>query len=470
MRLFDIIPDNFFSVLSSKNKGIYLDALFVLRKAYKQQMLIKKEDLVSMLVQDLEDRLMDIEDEDDAPKEKNLSSMAYFLLRRLEDCGWIEREYAQNTFEEYVMVYDYSIKLLNTLYDIIDITPKEYNSYVYSTYSLLKTANEERNGYMYNALSKAYENTNELVDELKSLLNNIRRYHQALGGESEIQEILKGHFDEFNELIADRIYHPLKTFDSVPRFKAPILDIIREWMFDENILDSMIESAILRKVYKSSEEASESIISMMGSIVDTYEHIDSLLYEIDRKKAAYTRASVEKMQYLLNTDRSIKGKLIEILKYVSRDEIKAEAVMDAMEKSADIFPVKYIDEFSLFSREDQGRRVTSEPLKVDNSYDEDAFMNEMDDLKERVKNSFTHKRVMEFMKDQFGQKSEMSSGDFQLKGDDDFIMLILASLKHDDEGSFYSVEFENSYVMNGGYRLPQMIFRRKQLNVAGRIQ
>lgn len=461
MKLFEIIPENFFSVLSSKNKDIYLDALFVLRKSYKQQMLIKKDDLISMIVENLEDRLLKIEDEDDSPKEKNLSSMAHFLLRKLESCGWIEKEYAKDSFEEYVVVFDYSIKILNALHDIADITPKEYNSYVYSTYSLLKTANDERNGYMYNALSKAFENTNQLVDELKSLLNNIRRYHQALGGESEIQEILKGHFDEFNELIADRIYHPLKTFDSVPRFKTPILNIIREWMFDEKILDSMIEAAVIRRIYKSDDEASEAIISMMGSIIDTYEHIDSLLYEIDRKKAAYTRASVEKMQYLLNTDRSIKGKLIEILKYISCDGQKNREVLEGMENSADIFPVKYMDEFSLYTREYRDRKIYSEPLKIDSSYDEGAFKDEMEDLKERVKNSFTNKRVMEFMKLQFGEKSQIESGDFKLAGDEDFIMLILGALKHDDQDSFYSVEFGNGYVKLGGYRLPCMVFRRR---------
>ena len=72
----------------------------------------------------------------------------------------------------------------------------------------------------------AHGNTVKLVDELKTLHNNIRRYHQALNEYATVNDILRGHFDEYKNLITDRIYHPLKTLDSVPRFKNPIIKIL----------------------------------------------------------------------------------------------------------------------------------------------------------------------------------------------------------------------------------------------------
>jgi len=470
--LFNIISDNFFSILSSKNKEIYLEALFVLRKAYKQQVMISRDDIISMLIANLEDKLLDVEtEEDEVPREKNLSSMAHFLLRKLECTGWIEREYASNSFEEYINLHDYSIKILNTLYEITDITAREYNGYVYSTYSLLRTADQDRDDYMYSALYEAHKKTHELVDELKSLLNNIRRYHQMLGNENEVREILKGHFDEFKELIGDRIYHPLKTFDSVPRFKNPILAMLKNWMFDTDAIETMVNSALLRKSYKNREEAVEDILYMMGDIVDIYEKIDSLIKEIDRKNAAYTRASVERMQYLLNTDRSIKGKLIEILKRTANNDEISDKLQQAMGEEINIFPVKYLDEFSLYSKKNRKDRKASEPLKVEMDFDQDELLKELEDFKDRVKNSFSHQRIMEFMKGQFKDRLEIESRDIKLMNDEDFVMLILASLKHDEINSFYSVDFKEGYVLNGGYRLPHMKFRRKKTNeLAGRIQ
>ncbi|KUK36189.1 MAG: Uncharacterized protein XD66_1101, partial [Thermacetogenium phaeum] len=315
MGLFQVIPENLFSLLSSKNKETYLDGLFVLHRAYKQEMILTKDQVVSMLISELEDKIMemDLEGEEMVP-ERNLSALAHFLIRKFHQTGWIALEYATDSFEEQITLYDYSIKILNTLHDLLDTTPREYNSLVYSTYSLLKTANEERDMYTYNALIQAYKNTNSLVDELKSLLNNIRRYHQALLDQTEVKGILKEHFDSFKEMIEDKIYHPLKTFDSVPRFKAPIINILKVWLADPAMLDLLVTSARRRRQDKDEDALLEETIVMIEEIIGVYEGIDILLKEIDRKKAAYTRASVEKMEYLLNTDRSIKGKLVEILK------------------------------------------------------------------------------------------------------------------------------------------------------------
>ena len=62
---------------------------------------------------------------------------------------------------------------------------------------------------------------------------------------------------------------------------------------------------------------------MIGEILDIYDRLDELLEQIDRKNAGYTRASVERMQYCLNTDRDIKGKLVELLKALP--EIRRES-------------------------------------------------------------------------------------------------------------------------------------------------
>lgn len=463
MRLFDVIPENLFSILASRNKEIYLDALFVLRRAYKQELIITKDHLITMLIADLEDKLMELElDEDEMAPEKNLSSVAHFLLRKLFQAKWIDIEYSSDSFEEHVTLYDYSIKILNTLYDLINTAPREYNSYVYSTYSALKTANEERNGYTFNALTEAYKNTNSLVDELKSLLNNIRRYHQSLNAQEEIKAILYGHFDQFKELVGDKIYHPLKTFDSIPRFKTPILNILKSWLFDAELKDLMAESAIMRKNYADQEEALDNIILMIGDIIDVYEKIDELIKEIDRKNAAYTRASVEKMQYLLNTDKSIKGKLVEMLKTLGTGaDKKKDKLHEAMQSSINLYQQGFIDENSLYTRAERKVREQGQPLKISNLLENDALLVELEDFKDRVKRSYTAKRIKDFMYEQFGGKLELEAEELGLQMDDDFILLILGILKHDEKSSFYNVDFQDGYILLNGYRIPRMKLAKK---------
>jgi hypothetical protein len=155
MHLFDVIPQNLFSILASKNKYIYVDALFVLRKAFRQEMTIKKDDLVSMLVANLDEKMLDIDLSDEyendggEPVETsdngvNLSGIAHLILRRLRETQWIDIDYQNDSFEEIVTLPDYSIKLINLLFSFTDENKKEYNSYVFSTYSALKTAFEEQ--------------------------------------------------------------------------------------------------------------------------------------------------------------------------------------------------------------------------------------------------------------------------------------------------------------------------------------
>ena len=144
MNIFDKILENFFSILVSKNKNIYIDSLFILREAFKQEMTISKENIIARLINNLEEEFYkeDFSEDDDANelKDNNISSKAYFLLRKLKWAGWIEFEFQRESFEEYVIIPDYSIKFINLLYSIVEEKQVEYNSYVFATYSSLKLA------------------------------------------------------------------------------------------------------------------------------------------------------------------------------------------------------------------------------------------------------------------------------------------------------------------------------------------
>ena len=142
MSLFDKIPENFFSILVSKNKKIYVDALFVLGEAYNQEMALPKDNIVSRLINNLENEFIEEdfseEDEENEIKDNNVSSKAYFLLRKLKWAGWIEFEMQRNSFEEFIIIPDYSIKFINLLMSIEEEQQVEFNSYVFATYSGLK--------------------------------------------------------------------------------------------------------------------------------------------------------------------------------------------------------------------------------------------------------------------------------------------------------------------------------------------
>ena len=98
MNLFSKIPDNFFSILSSRNKNVYGLALITLYDTltmYRNR--IRKSDYIDLLKSRGEKELnsLDVEeimDDSSTYQEPTLSSKASFITRRLVDTGWIDIE------------------------------------------------------------------------------------------------------------------------------------------------------------------------------------------------------------------------------------------------------------------------------------------------------------------------------------------------------------------------------------------
>ena len=58
MPLFTRIPQRFFTILTSAKKELYVEALFVLRQAFKTELVIRREELTAMLVNSLETSIL----------------------------------------------------------------------------------------------------------------------------------------------------------------------------------------------------------------------------------------------------------------------------------------------------------------------------------------------------------------------------------------------------------------------------
>jgi hypothetical protein len=249
-------------------------------------------DLVVYLISDLEPYLIGYQDED--PEEdgtnKTVSSIIHSILRRFTECKWIDEEYLPESFETYIIIPDYSIQILNVLYELANPEVKEYNRYIFSTYSGLRTCISENRDY-YMALDGAYNHTNALFGELKSFLNNVSRYYQLLLRENMVKDILKDYF-EFYEIFSEKVYYLIKTFDSFTRYKNPILGILKDWLTNQSVKGIIVKESMLRNRFKTERDASDAIIDMIVSIIDKYDEISRLLKEIDKKNTRYPDSPV----------------------------------------------------------------------------------------------------------------------------------------------------------------------------------
>ncbi|MHB1418025.1 MAG: Wadjet anti-phage system protein JetA family protein [Bacillota bacterium] len=440
-----------------------MEALFVVYRCYKQEFMIKKDDLMNVLIATLENQMFELAaEEGEELNDSSLSGRAHWLVRKLLATGWIEMDSLVHSVDEYIAVPDYSVKILQVLYEISEDKPREYNSLVYSTYSNLSKAQEERGDYLAEALMVAYGLTDRLVDSLKSLLNNMRSYYLALQEQEEVREVLRQHFDRYQVLISDKIYHPLKTFDSVPRFRTRILSVLREWLVDGELLEKISEQLFRKGRFTDKLTAYDETIRMITFIIDQYEKMDQLLREIDRKNTGYTRASVERTQYLLNANRDTKGQLIEVIKALPRIHGKLPLeIEDDLGSAVSLFDQHWVDNNSLYRQ--QRKRVFSEPEPINSntSLGQEEFEAEFDQIKRRVQDSLTHKKVMDFMKNVLKDQNRVRAYQLELEATEDFLKLILGVINADEKGVPYRITFEDGYLLVNGFRIPDLTIENK---------
>ncbi|GHU43800.1 hypothetical protein FACS1894111_10010 [Clostridia bacterium] len=457
MKLFDVIPGNFFSILSSGNREIYFDALMILHEMFKFELNIRVDDYISSLISILEDRVFEVEADDEA-QEGGLttSGKARVILSRFTKTGWVDKEFLDGSFIEIITPRSYAIPVMKLLGELSDNALQEYNSLVFATFSGLKQAQDEDESHMYEALLSAKANTEQLQYSLRTLYHGIRGFLRGIVEQQDVNLLLQDHFGEYKKM-SDRIYHPIKTMDSVHRYMAPIQKILSDLLANEEQLQNMRERAINIKKHSGEEIADEEIISAIDYILDTYQTVGSLVSEIDRKHSAYTKSSIEKIQYIMSADQTIKGKLADLLKnYASATEEKRDQIATVMESHINVNRQEFVDEKSLYHKNVKSRRIDRTPIAVekDNSFADLAEGY----LLEQIKNGYPKARVSAFIKGLFAEGIDsIHAKDIPITCDSDFILLILAVIRQNDRGMPYSIKMQEGRIAKNSYLIPNMV-------------
>ena len=309
--------------------------------------------------------------------------------------------------------------------------------------------------YRLPALNTAYEKTNQFIEELKILYNNIKRYHQRIAKMEDVNELLTDHFDSYYVEIAKKIIEPIRTIDSVPRFKNQILEMLDRMENDADVLSSLISGGVAKGFYKDDDEAEADIRTKIHTIMDIYSTVERTLSEIDAKHSAYIRSSIERMRYMMSSSRGTRGDLISVLK-ACRDDA---ALLQEMAHSIDLVSTKHIDSGSFFDRiarraKDEGG---SEPVA---RYGENE--NEVASLFDELRSQYGSEEIDAFILSRM-DGDELDSYDIPIVDLDSFLLLILATIRAQEADSPYECHFADGVEeRNGGISIAHCVFRRRR--------
>ncbi|MCX6066858.1 MAG: DUF5716 family protein [Chloroflexi bacterium] len=247
--------------------------------------------------------------------QKSEQLYAAYLVRRLADTGWIEREQHAD-YTETIILPDYAFTLLEALRTIQEQKPREFTGQLYAAHQLITSATTNKDFSPALAVTQTYENVRQVVRGLSELNQNIRRYVERTTKQTDVATLLRLQFDDYAQTLGPA-YHALKTSDHVSRYRRDIVNQIQNWQLDGEWLAHTADELAAQSRLSPAQAESE-ISHYLTFISNQLEGLDPLLADIDSRHAQYLRTSLRQVRYQLGSaDGSFKDKLVSLAKGLS---------------------------------------------------------------------------------------------------------------------------------------------------------
>lgn len=470
MDLFDMVPDNFFSILSSKNKKLYLACLIESFKVYEMGSIlgIDKRALADELTHYLEKSQFkfdssedeienELVDEDVLEAKASLRSLAYYVLRKFEECGWIYID-VNSDYQEILNFTDAGITIIEAIMQInpfyqyrgsfgedelVDMdafirsyNANEYTGYIYTIYSLL--TNPMNTDYAM-ILNEVYRNTKHLIRSLRKLDSRMKDYISSVVEASEIRDLINKLMDYKNELF-DGGYSKLKTSDNINKYRLPIVTRLEEFEQNEAILYVLTED--YKNRYHSTKEAYKRVYRDLDELIDVFNSLDSIITEIDYKNKRYIDSTIGKIKFLLSEDDNITGKINTILKFI-KFQNKHGKIESAINSVQSLFELKslrpYNQEHSLYTPRGKYQRVQNRALDLDYfDFDSDA-----EQFLKEYGLPYNEEMIMKFINEHKIENEFKASDIIGINTDLDTVLMVIYSLIYACEQSWDITKLES---------------------------
>jgi hypothetical protein len=328
---FDLLLANLFNVFSTQGQGgLQRHYMAILLRIYELAEFNRFGLTRDVVVAEIADYLtkegietlpQTMADNPEDPLPGTIQEYASWLLRRLVEVGWLERE-QQADYNEYIILPDYAFTLLEALRTIQQQKPREYTGQLYAAHQLITHQGENFSPAL--ALTQAYENVRQVVRGLNELNQNIRRYIERVSRNQSVAELLRLQYDEYSQALGPA-YHALKTSDHVSRYRRDIIGQLQSWQLDTAWLDQTA-AELATQGRLTPAQAADEINHYLRFIMTQLESLDPLLEEIDRRHSQYLRTSLRQIRYqLVSADGSFKDKLASVARDLAALQAEGES-------------------------------------------------------------------------------------------------------------------------------------------------
>lgn len=348
--MFKVVQDNFFVPLASPGKLVYWECIRKLFAIMDNQLSFGVErDILIDELQFYFEQSNAVELSEEELLNTDSRGKANWMLRRLEYYGWLEIE-TDKSYVQRVNFKEYAVKLIKSFIEIADGKQIEYQGYIYTIYSLVRS-NSDNPGVV---LIQIMENTDYLITGLKNLNSSIKHYIDELTRHKTVAEIMDVLFNDYITNIVDKAYHRLLTSDNVSKFRPEIIERLEDKSRNHIYVEKASqEIAGIREI--TEEEGKEQVYKYLHEIIEAFRNMDDILVEINQKNTQYQRAAINRAKFLLTGSEDIRGQLKEILmeigERINETQMDLGGIyrIDFLDEILRIYSMSFIDEKSFYS-------------------------------------------------------------------------------------------------------------------------
>ena len=458
--MFNIVSDSFFVPLASPNKLVYWECICKLFSIMDNQLSfgVERDVLVDELQYYFEQmNAVDFSEEELVGTDSR--SKANWMLRQLEKYGWIEIE-TDKSYVQRINFREYAVRIVKTLLDVAEGNQIEYQGYIYTIYSLVRS-NTDHPGVV---LMEILKNTDLLITGLKNLNSSIKHYIDELTKHKTVAEIMDALFNDYITNIVDKAYHRLLTSDNVSKFRPEIIERLESKSRSKAYVEkAAAEIADIKEI--SIEEAEELVYHYLHGIVDTFQNMDDILKEINQKNTQYQRSAVNRARFMLTGSEDVRGQLKEIRIGINEEITKEQMNLggiyriDFLEEMIRIYSVSCLDEKSLYSPV-EGRKEFKPEEIADMEPDFEIRQEKLRRMAEKMQKVLSPVKINAYVKTQLGEKNKLLATQFPLENAEDFVKIIYIRLYGQRKNMDYLIELREEKEVNG-YRFKDFLICMK---------
>jgi hypothetical protein len=379
---------------------------------------------------------------------KSSRDKANWMIRKLEYYGWIEIE-TDKSYVQRVNFKEYAVKIIRTLMDIAEGKQIEYQGYIYTIYSLVRS-NTENPGIV---LMSIVENTDMLITGLKNLNSSIKHYIDELTKYKTPAEIMDVLFNDYIENIVDKAYHRLLTSDNVSKFRPEIVERLESKSQSRSYVEkASVDLASVREI--SREEAEELVYQYIHQVVDAFRNMDEILAEINQKNTQYQRAAINRAKFYLIGGEDVRGQIKDILSRLG-EKVNEESMdlggiyrIEFLDELVRLYSAAVLDESSLYTPI-EGKKAF-EPVPIEEAvFDQKLRDEKLKRMMEKLARVLNPEKIEQYVSQNMQGKAFIYASELPLKSTDDFVKMIYVRLYGQRKNMKYKIVITEETQRNG---------------------